>query len=267
MVTAMQSSMATSTCSPFPHRRASLYAATAPSAAYVPVTHSPIRPPAASGGFSGSPRWPVDPHAACRVNSVLGRSAHGPSQPNGVIVTTTRAGFTSHSAWRSTGPPATRRSAAARSSASPRTDLLEVLRNSKRAPEPQLRKGSPVAGSTLTTSAPASASTLVQYGPAMSVVKSTTRIPSSICWRSLPGRAPGRRPVHTLPDVACPPERGRRTATRARVARRDSTLSCRARRVVGVRAAERGRSDAGISCEPRTPKGGECPTEQTIATR
>ena len=62
----------------------------------------------------------------------------------------------------------------------PVTDRFEVLRYSKSAPEPQWRSGSPPGGSTLTTSAPASAKSFEQYGPAISVVQSTTRTPSSI---------------------------------------------------------------------------------------
>ena len=40
------------------------------------------------GGPAGSPRKPVHPDQACKVNSVAGRSAHGPVQPKSDIVTT-----------------------------------------------------------------------------------------------------------------------------------------------------------------------------------
>ena len=45
----------------------------------------------------------MDPPAACRVNSVLGRPTQGPSQPNGVMVTTTNDGLSLHRAAVSTG--------------------------------------------------------------------------------------------------------------------------------------------------------------------
>ena len=151
MATVMQSNMATSTCSPTPERLADRRAAVAPTAAYVPASHSPTRPPAASGGFSGSPRVAVEPHAACSVNSVAGRPAHGPSHPNGVIDTTTKAGFSSRSAFASTGSSTTRMSAAATSGCPTRFD---ACRYSYRPPLP--------AGIVVTTSAPASARSLVQ---------------------------------------------------------------------------------------------------------
>ena len=80
----------------------------------------------------------MDPQAACRVNSVLARSDHGPVQPNGVITTTTRDGFSAHKAAVSTRSPLTRMSAEVASlKASPLTDRFEALRYSKSAPEPQ----------------------------------------------------------------------------------------------------------------------------------
>src|SRR5205814_1668084 len=97
---------------------------TAPTAAYVPANHSPRRPPAASGGFSGRPRVAVDPHAAWSVNSVAARSAHGPSHPNGVIVTTTSAGFSAQAAERSTGSTARGMSAARSSGSQPTIELI-----------------------------------------------------------------------------------------------------------------------------------------------
>ena len=47
------------------------------------------------GGRSGSPRDAVDPHQACSVNSVAGRSVHGPAQPKSDSVTTVRSASTS----------------------------------------------------------------------------------------------------------------------------------------------------------------------------
>lgn len=45
------------------------------------------------GGPAGSPRNPVQPDQACRVNSVAGRSANGPLQPKSEMVTTTVRGL------------------------------------------------------------------------------------------------------------------------------------------------------------------------------
>ena len=127
----------------------------APSVAYVPVVHSPRRPPAARGGSSGSPRCPMDPHAACRVNSVLGRSAQGPSVPKGVMVTTTNEGFLrpeDTGVGRFVADEDVRRGKQIARGHLGR-DRFEVLRYSKSAPDPQWRNGSPSDGSTLTTSA------------------------------------------------------------------------------------------------------------------
>src|SRR5450759_628635 len=124
-----------------------------------------MRPPAANGGPSGRPRPAVDPHQPWRVNSVAAHSVHGPSSPNPPVSTRTSA--VAHSSPTVASPGAAT------------TDRFEVWRNSKSAPEPHERRGSPSGGSTLTTSAPASASSFVQYGPAISVEQSTTRIPSS----------------------------------------------------------------------------------------
>ena len=65
-----------------------------PMAAWAPVSHSPICPPTNTGARSGAPRPrpTIPPDQACSVNSVAGRSHHGPSRPNGVIVVTVRCG-------------------------------------------------------------------------------------------------------------------------------------------------------------------------------
>ena len=144
-------------------------------AAYVPVSHSPMRPPAGSGGRSGVPRLPIDPHAAWRVNSVAGRSAQGPCAPKGEIDTATRSAW---SRWRraaSSGRSVKTTSApVTRSASSAVTDRFDACRYSKR-PGFELRIGSPPAPSTFTTSAPASAKSFEQYPPAMPVVRSRTR--------------------------------------------------------------------------------------------
>ena len=61
-----------------------------------PASHSPICPPTNSGARSCAPRPSptTPPDHACRVNSVAGSVAHGPSRPNGVIDVTVRCGMT-----------------------------------------------------------------------------------------------------------------------------------------------------------------------------
>ena len=81
--------------------RARRQAARPPMAAQVPVIQSPSWPPAATGGRSGVPRPPMEPDAACSVNSVAGRWAHGPVWPKGVMETMVSAGL---AAWSSCGP-------------------------------------------------------------------------------------------------------------------------------------------------------------------
>ena len=96
----------------------------------MPVSHSPNRPPAASGVSSGSPRPPVEPHAACSVNSVAGRPTQGPSVPKALIVTTTWLGADRRASDTANSPPATTMSA--ERTATPSwpacTDRLEVCR-------------------------------------------------------------------------------------------------------------------------------------------
>src|SRR5687767_5647728 len=104
------------------------------------------------GSRSGRPRLPIDPDQAWRVNSVAGLPTHGPSHPNGLMVTITSDGFAAHSAAVSAGPSTTTTSAAAASAAGSRvstTDRFEALRYSNRAPDRQARSESPSGGSTL----------------------------------------------------------------------------------------------------------------------
>ena len=98
MVSAITSSRERSTCSPRPSRRAPCQAASATAAAYAPPSHSPSRPPAASGGRSVVPRAAVEPHHACSVNSVAGRRLHGPPRPKGEMETTVTRRFRCHTA-------------------------------------------------------------------------------------------------------------------------------------------------------------------------
>ena len=51
-----------------------------------------MRPPVATGGSCLRPRLAIEPHQACRVNSVAARSDHGPVPPNHEIDTTTSSG-------------------------------------------------------------------------------------------------------------------------------------------------------------------------------
>src|SRR5436309_13166984 len=132
----------------------------------------------------------VDPAQAGTVNSVADRSFHGPLRPNHEMETSDVAPFRADSDGQSrpasgprlsttTSARATRSSSSARPSAvaqSIATLRFDVLRKRKRTPSSpggsstphavQRRMGSPPAGgSTLTTSAPASASSFVAYGP------------------------------------------------------------------------------------------------------
>ncbi len=176
-------------------------------AAKPPAIHSPIRPPAPTGTRSTRPRWAVEPVAAWRVNSVAGRWAHGPLLPHGEIDTSERAGLRACRTSRPRPQPASapgsklsmascavaasastlsRPAALARSAVMLRFEALRCWKSAPSSPSPrvapdadQRRSGSPPWGdSTLTTSAPASASSFVQYGPAICVEKSITRSPA-----------------------------------------------------------------------------------------
>ena len=162
----------------------------------MPATHSPMRPPACSGSSPGQPRPPIEPHIACKTNSLTrplrlgeraaaaerrhrdddrrrltrscspvcrqGRSVGevGDDHVGGREELVRRArdrGFLSG------GEVAEQRAGAA--SGSPRNR--------------QCRIGSPSSGSIFTTSAPASASILPQYAAAMPDDSSTTRSPAN----------------------------------------------------------------------------------------
>src|SRR5690606_30018472 len=134
--------------------------------------------------------------------------AHGPSRPNGVIAVTVARGWArwisaggkDSASWlprdqitasapdsssstksRSSGPATTLRlpparklksaPPARRSTSAPASDSAPALEAD------QDRIGSPCGGSTLMTSAPPSASSLVQYAPAIPVDRSTTTYP------------------------------------------------------------------------------------------
>jgi hypothetical protein len=153
-----------------------------------------------------SPRWYGPPDRASMVAGVSGRSAHEVPRPNGVIATTVILGCCSRSLNGNSEPwwpswdrgdqtaasaEAMRVSVSSTSSGvDPSTTTLcfEQARNLKSAPSSsrgtslwladQRRRGSPESDSTLITSAPASASSFVQYAPEMPSEKSTMRRPS-----------------------------------------------------------------------------------------
>src|SRR5215472_1862609 len=195
----MHSSSEKSMCSPCPVSRARRTAARAATAAKVPPTHSPMRPPAWKGSPPRRPRVAIEPPSACSVNSVAAHSESGPPRPNGVIDRTTSPGKRVEKVRRSlsaTAKLSTSRSAAATrcstagSSGSPTIARFEWWRKRNSAPSSpprsapvadQRRSGSPAGASTFTTSAPASAKSLVAYAPAMPVERSTTRSSPSPC--------------------------------------------------------------------------------------
>ena len=72
------SSIDTSTTSAAPVRDARRHAVAAASAAYTPVTYSPMRPPTVSGGRPGWPWIDRLPARACSTSSVETRPSSGP---------------------------------------------------------------------------------------------------------------------------------------------------------------------------------------------
>lgn len=70
MAITMASYVETSMTRPRPLREACRAVAAAAAAANVPASHSPSRPPACTGSSSGQPRPAIDPHSACRMNSL-----------------------------------------------------------------------------------------------------------------------------------------------------------------------------------------------------
>ena len=114
------------------------------------------------------------------MNSVAGRSAHGPVAPNGLMVTTTWRGAARRAATASKCWSATTMSASL-VSVLVLTDgdrSLRGVQEGEQAAGPDRRSSAPPGGSTNTTSAPASARSFVQYGPATPRVRSTTRTPA-----------------------------------------------------------------------------------------
>ena len=96
-INVIASSMDKSRCPPGPPRATRRRSAIAPYAAQAAPMYSPRSPPIEIGGPAGSPRKPVSPESACRVNSVAGRSDQGPVQPKSEMVTTTQSGRASSS--------------------------------------------------------------------------------------------------------------------------------------------------------------------------
>ena len=91
-VSTIDSRIDTSRSSPTPVRTVRCHAVSAPTAAKRPPSHSAGLPPICTGGRSGEPRLKTDPAHACRVRSLDGASAHGPSSPNGVMAATMACG-------------------------------------------------------------------------------------------------------------------------------------------------------------------------------
>src|SRR5690349_9127732 len=130
----------------------------------------------------------IPPDHACRVNSLAGFSDHGPSRPNGVIAVTVRCGCARRiplgPKCSATDDPRDQMTASADASNSDSDSICALLpistttlrceacRKLNSAPSASggigtpeadhLRSGSPSWDSTLTTSAPASVSSLVQ---------------------------------------------------------------------------------------------------------
>ncbi|PQM47665.1 hypothetical protein C1Y40_02125 [Mycobacterium talmoniae] len=74
-IAVIASSIDRSRCSPGPPCSTRRRTANTPNAAHTPPMYSPSSPPMAIGGPAGSPRKPVNPDQACRVNSLAARSA------------------------------------------------------------------------------------------------------------------------------------------------------------------------------------------------
>ena len=165
---------------------------------HAPPMYSPSSPPIEIGGPAGSPRKPVKPDQACSVNSVAGRSDQGPVQPKSDTVTTMRPRRHVPGALRveaqldgparvavtiTTSARASRSVGSGCHAALPGIQVAEqrcVGAVGGTAPVAvKRRNGSPVAGSTFTTSAPASTRSLPQYAPAIRSLISTTRRSSS----------------------------------------------------------------------------------------
>ncbi len=195
--------------------------------------YSGMRRPACTGGRPGS-RSLTHPAAACMVSGVVSLPRSGPCCPNPEIRTTTSRGFrrcrTSASRPQPSRVPGARlstsRSAPAISSctASMFTETagsavvadFPAFRYANSPPsDPQARRGSPAGGSTLWTSAPRSANSLVQYGPAICPPISTTRSPAKApvmqAPRSLWAPCTTGARAHR-PRALCRSARSRRTA-------------------------------------------------------
>ena len=202
IVETIDSRIETSMMSPRPVSRARRSAAADATAAYVPATQSPSRPPAWIGSSPGQPLPPIEPHNAWSRNSLLRSpaSTYGPVVPNGVTLTTIadelsdRAALTSASVRPGVSSTMIRSASGSRSneancsSGGKTTDPLPAARNPKRgpasgvrnspaAPPVRARRGSPSGGSAVTTFAPASRSILPQYAPERLLESSSTWSP------------------------------------------------------------------------------------------
>src|SRR6266850_1564268 len=169
----------------------------------MPATRSPIEFPTFTGGPSGKPVMSMMPPSPCTMRSYPARCASGPDSPKPEIEQYTRRGLRRLSALK----PTPSRSIVPGRKFSTTTSLLRArLRRMSRPSRalrlsvtlflPRLtdmkyvaspatngghfRVSSPLPGSSiLTTSAPMSASIIVQNGPASTRVRSSTRTPES----------------------------------------------------------------------------------------
>ena len=226
---ARDSSIDTSTSSP-PIRRDAAAPPGCRCAANRPESHSPIWPPTNTGARSGSPRAKPDDRARPRLQCELGGGLVAPRalQPEGrdrrddqVRVGAEDLGRARATRARPPASPGTRRRhrptraapcSDARSSAARGVDDDAPLRRGQEVeeravvvgrdrPRPRPTTGATgrrAGGSTLMTSAPPSASSLVQYAPAIHVERSTTRSPLSGDSAMPPLRAGDRRHVSRI---------------------------------------------------------------------
>ena len=210
-----------SMCSPMPVRRARSTAANAGARRIDPADEL-ARPPAGLHRRTcGTP--PIGQGPRFRLHGELGRdpAGEGPGLAERRDRQHHELGMLARSASmsRPAGPESsTTRSAPATSSSTsaspgrPITERLPALRYRKSTPAPSpvapsrrstpaavyQRSGSPPGGSTFTTSAPASTNSFVQYGPAIPVLSSTTRMVESAFIGSR-----GRRSRHDPTGVSC----------------------------------------------------------------
>ena len=193
---------ATSTCCPSPVRSLAHSAAIAPNAASSEQVASPTGGPAFTGSPPANPVTAIIPLRACATGSMPGRPAYGPLDPKVDTDTDTARGLractdsksrprdcrargrrlsTTTSAHPSSPSRTCRPSGVVRSTAMLRllrfTPTNTPLSSPRRGPI--RRVSSPAGGSSFTTSAPMSPSSVAAYGPASIDAASSTLMPSN----------------------------------------------------------------------------------------